>query len=104
MLALVLPVTRVADDLAQRLHRAHLTLLDLLNIGLVGFPGFPRCRGNARPQILWRHIERGRIFDRLHPLEDSCEVSIRLFECRSEERRVGKECVSTCRYRWSPFH
>src|SRR3546814_15814832 len=26
-------------------------------------------------------------------------------EClRSEERRVGKECVSTCRYRWSPSH
>src|SRR3546814_17232930 len=23
---------------------------------------------------------------------------------RSEERRVGKECVSTCRYRWSPNH
>src|SRR3546814_1838674 len=23
---------------------------------------------------------------------------------RSEERRVGKECVSTCRYRWSPDH
>src|SRR3546814_4708199 len=23
---------------------------------------------------------------------------------RSEERRVGKECVSTCRYRWSPYH
>src|SRR3546814_10958505 len=22
---------------------------------------------------------------------------------RSEERRVGKECVSTCRSRWSPF-
>src|SRR3546814_17415591 len=22
----------------------------------------------------------------------------------SEERRVGKECVSTCRYRWSPDH
>src|SRR3546814_3495992 len=26
-------------------------------------------------------------------------------ECdRSEERRVGKECVSTCRSRWSPDH
>src|SRR3546814_21139377 len=25
-----------------------------------------------------------------------------LAENRSEERRVGKECVSTCRYRWSP--
>src|SRR3546814_9816526 len=23
---------------------------------------------------------------------------------RSEERRVGKECVSTCRSRWSPSH
>src|SRR3546814_11762750 len=34
-----------------------------------------------------------------------------LFRClgfwrkeRSEERRVGKECVSTCRSRWSPYH
>src|SRR3546814_19038553 len=26
------------------------------------------------------------------------------FGIRSEERRVGKECVSTCRYRWSPYH
>src|SRR3546814_16741214 len=25
------------------------------------------------------------------------------FAIRSEERRVGKECVSTCRSRWSPF-
>src|SRR3546814_11053467 len=25
-------------------------------------------------------------------------------EGRSEERRVGKECVSTCRYRWWPYH
>src|SRR3546814_11607164 len=23
---------------------------------------------------------------------------------RSEERRVGKECVSTCRSRWTPYH
>src|SRR3546814_3591898 len=26
------------------------------------------------------------------------------FPVRSEERRVGKECVSTCRSRWSPYH
>src|SRR3546814_11305280 len=25
-------------------------------------------------------------------------------DMRSEERRVGKECVSTCRSRWSPYH
>src|SRR3546814_18660553 len=28
----------------------------------------------------------------------------RLLEIRSEERRDGKECVSTCRSRWSPYH
>src|SRR3546814_15751829 len=27
-----------------------------------------------------------------------------VFFGRSEERRVGKECVSTCRSRWSPYH
>src|SRR3546814_2560154 len=26
------------------------------------------------------------------------------WQTRSEERRVGKECVSTCRSRWSPYH
>src|SRR3546814_5629618 len=28
----------------------------------------------------------------------------RIIAHRSEERRVGKECVSTCRSRWSPYH
>src|SRR3546814_14617101 len=27
-----------------------------------------------------------------------------LYASRSEERRVGKECVSTCRSRWSPYN
>src|SRR3546814_5509061 len=31
---------------------------------------------------------------------DLCNITIP----RSEERRVGKECVSTCRSRWSPYH
>src|SRR3546814_14535813 len=30
--------------------------------------------------------------------------SLRICNVRSEERRVGKECVSTCRSRWSPYH
>src|SRR3546814_13667331 len=30
--------------------------------------------------------------------------NLRDFPVRSEERRVGKECVSTCRSRWSPYH
>src|SRR3546814_10474959 len=30
--------------------------------------------------------------------------SVTGLKARSEERRVGKECVSTCRSRWSPYH
>src|SRR3546814_14787855 len=33
---------------------------------------------------------------------DDVEATLRHLDERSEERRVGKECVSTCRYRWSP--
>src|SRR3546814_14698899 len=41
--------------------------------------------------------------------EDERRVPMRLSDLvvgtiRSEERRVGKECVSTCRSRWSPYH
>src|SRR3546814_21040664 len=32
------------------------------------------------------------------------DAPFELHSCRSEERRVGKECVSTCRSRWSPYH
>src|SRR3546814_15420738 len=35
---------------------------------------------------------------------DSVSGQKPLPEKRSEERRVGKECVSTCRSRWSPYH
>src|SRR3546814_14819112 len=32
------------------------------------------------------------------------DVPVEYVVFRSEERRVGKECVSTCRSRWSPYH
>src|SRR3546814_15191750 len=32
------------------------------------------------------------------------DVGAEAVDIRSEERRVGKECVSTCRSRWSPYH
>src|SRR3546814_14581053 len=35
---------------------------------------------------------------------DGFSVSNLRLPDRSEERRVGKECVSTCRSRWSPYH
>src|SRR3546814_21099707 len=32
------------------------------------------------------------------------ELGLAEVASRSEERRVGKGCVSTCSYRWSPYH
>src|SRR3546814_12638331 len=65
-----------------------------------------------------RHTDRLGIFDqRLHSISRLIALHdyMRLeqiagsaclsgqFEVRSEERRVGKECVGTCRARWSPY-
>src|SRR3546814_15011258 len=44
---------------------------------------------------------RGAIVDRNHRGAAALQLA---HSARSEERRVGKECVSTCRSRWSPYH
>ena len=31
-------------------------------------------------------------------------MTVEQMVCRSEERRVGKECYQPCRSRWSPYH
>src|SRR3546814_3127913 len=50
---------------------------------------------------LCRQPVRLRIIHRLHVIVDLHRGHA---GNRSEERRVGKECVSTCRSRWSPYH
>src|SRR3546814_2019945 len=46
----------------------------------------------------WRQAKgRPDRFHRIQPADPGLRT-------RSEERRVGKECVSTCRSRWSPYH
>src|SRR3546814_20026411 len=40
-----------------------------------------------------------------HDFDNELDFQKRVFgNARSEERRVGKECVSTCRSRWSTYH
>src|SRR3546814_19093884 len=44
-----------------------------------------------------------------HPLADATakygkDNKAEILKSRSEEHRVGKECVSTCRSRWTPYH
>ena len=38
------------------------------------------------------------------PLKPQSEPALRALRDRSEERRVGKECIAVCRSRWSPYH
>src|SRR3546814_4263886 len=48
--------------------------------------------------------EAPRAADRGHLVGEAVAERCLLVELRSEERRVGKECVSTCSSRWSPYH
>src|SRR3546814_13348228 len=57
-------------------------------------------------ETMARRLSRWRLTSgRLGPRETVVEYQDGVFpDGRSEERRVGKECVSTCRYRWSQYH
>src|SRR3546814_12622848 len=59
---------------------------------------FRTTRGREGKSSLWQVDLTGVNLRRLPTPQDGSDPS------RSEERRVGKECVSTCRSRWSPYH
>src|SRR3546814_1911905 len=53
----------------------------------------------------WQHTELTIDITKGRGASFSLEIPLGLrFVTRSEERRVGTECVSTCRSRWSPYH
>src|SRR3546814_6681499 len=113
-----------------RLDRLRLQAIERVDQPLIGSPACSPT--NALQQIArlepynWRYVvcptlsqfiemrsqvdHDVRIPDRRHPIgwiwrdmDGDRSVRARIFD-RSEERRVGKECVSTCRSRWSPYH
>src|SRR3546814_9972500 len=51
---------------------------------------------------IFQDVVEDRALVALHAVDDAVGESGQRH--RSEERRVGKECVSTCRSRWSPYH
>ena len=57
----------------------------------------PRGSGRASGRETVGRVAAGAIAGKL--LRQAARI-----EVRSEERRVGKECVTTCRSRWSPYH
>src|SRR3546814_12665676 len=58
-----------------------------LDVAMEGLREGLRLR-RCKPDQLWRYARKARVWSIM----------------RSEERRVGKECVSTCRSRWSRYH
>src|SRR3546814_18502313 len=70
---------------------------------------WPASRGTGRPFFRSANY---RLRPRSRPIPSSCvnwwlrsrPRPMPISSPRSEERRVGKECVSTCRSRWSPYH
>src|SRR3546814_5348644 len=67
--------------------------------GVLVQPGPQWACGGRRRRDGLRHGQALRVL--LQALDAEELLSNR---CRSEERRVGKECVSTYRFRWSPEH
>src|SRR3546814_11949297 len=71
--------------------------------------GFPRLPGDVGHPATWSCPTRYRVVEAatVASVVKSGPLPLPLlmaFIERSEERRVGKECVSTCRYRWRPYH
>src|SRR3546814_14257079 len=79
-------------------------------------PEGPACEGLRRGCLKGRFLMRCNIIlckcEEVNSYCNKCNLHcteawplwIGIASGRSEERRVGKECVSTCRSRWSPYH
>src|SRR3546814_11622449 len=82
----------------------------LINITLQGrHDGYPKRRGMTRVKELMAagvHVafDHDCVMDPWYPIGTHAllEVEHMGMHCRPEERRVGKECVSTFRFRWTP--
>src|SRR3546814_12830751 len=76
---------------------AYVQRQQVARLDLVADPptGFARHLGKRRDGKVVRRFED---IEQFHPL------ALNVRRHRSEERRVGKEGVSTCRYRWSKYH
>src|SRR3546814_10995576 len=77
---------------------------DVCSSDLVLDRGRTQVSLGSRPQRRPRFRSRRVVEQRLGKRRDAVQLVVGDCPRRSEERRVGKECVSTCRSRWSPSH
>src|SRR3546814_12457106 len=90
-------------------------LIDFLDVSMGGYFAFPKMIGGmfepagyelATSAPVTAAVKVPRIVTgRFRTLEEVSQVIAEgTADLRSEERRVGKECVSTCRSRWSTYY
>src|SRR3546814_15423464 len=88
------------SDLARGLGVSEPTVKRMLSTGRIDLARLERICGLLDIDLFELvRVARGARAEREH-LEPVQEEAL----ARSEERSVGKECVSTCRSRWSPYH
>src|SRR3546814_11357867 len=92
---------RVVDSRCLAAPRGVERQLALAKVHEIGFPAIARAEIEMAAMTLFEEARRAKILVLANPIDISPEGAGAL---RSEERRVGKECVSTCRSRWSPYH
>src|SRR3546814_15323598 len=61
-------------------------------------------RAAADPDFRAGEVDTAFIPSKIDSLVPDATPAAAVWNLRSEERRVGKEWVSTCRSRWSPYH
>src|SRR3546814_18366826 len=104
-----------SSDLTDRASRTPPTIL-VIRRSALGRDRFTGDGGRAQVRSCKSCFERRTPVDALRPCHVAAPFCVyltgrpfprlpaRTGASRSEERRVGKECVSTCRSRWSPYH
>src|SRR3546814_17622871 len=93
--SILAPYASTAADRAAYMHPPERISLRNLQAGIEVSWATPHDAGTRRYVIYRSTLKRD-------DLEKVATVSPATH--RSEERRVGKECVSTCRSRWAPYH
>src|SRR3546814_17970276 len=96
------------EGAAERVHRHIFLDRSHLNAGQMTFLRAHQIQRRLQPRLL-AAVPVDVQQDRFHgispfPWTRSLGLCWLSLITRSEERRVGKECVSTCRSRWSPYH
>ena len=77
-----------------------LAAIEALHPGVTGAAGVDRAALGAA--VMGDKLALHRLEKLIHPQVD--RERRRFLRRRSEERRVGKECLTQCRSRWSPYH